>query len=152
MQADKVTEAMRAFRDAVATIDNIRVNLWDEDGLTMTQLRLVCMLYPDERRSVGELADEMRVRPPTITGIADRLIARGLVERIHDSADRRVVRVALTEEGRCILGQLEAVGRPYLADVFARMGEEKVQQLIDVLDEFTMAADAVQRASLADTA
>lgn len=152
MDADRVTDAMRAFRRAVATIDNIRLNLWDEDGLTMTQLRLVCLLYPDQKRSVGDLADEMRVRPPTITGIADRLIKRGLVERIHDSEDRRVVWIALTENGRRAFGRLEAVGRPYLTEVFSRMGETKMQRLIDALDEFTATAEAVQRDSLAETA
>lgn len=152
MEDDRVTEAMRAFRDAVAIVDNIRLGLWDEDGLTMTQLRLVFLLYPDQKRSVGEIAEEMRVRPPTITGIADRLIRRGLLERRHDSEDRRVVWIGLTEKGRRVFGRLEAVGRPYLTEVLSRMGEERVGRFIEALEDFTATAEAVQRESLAETA
>lgn len=152
MDTKKVEDAIRAFRGAVATIDNIRLDLWDEDGLTMTQLRLVSTLYLDGRRSVGELAEMMHVRPPTVSGIIDRLIARGLVERMHDSDDRRVVYIELTEEGRGILGQLEEVGRPYLTEIFARMGEEKVRRFISILDEFTATAETVRRESIAETA
>lgn len=147
-----VTEAMKAYGAALGVADPIRTQFWDDRGLTMTQLRLVCMLYPDQKRSVSDLADEMRVRPPTITGIADRLIKHGFVERTHDENDRRVVRVELTDEGRRVLSDLEAAGRAYLTQVFGRMGQARVKQFIEIMNEFAQIADAVEEQAVATTA
>lgn len=149
MNNNLVTEAMKAYGAALGVADPIRTQFWDDRGLTMTQLRLVCMLYPHQKRPVSDLADEMRVRPPTITGIADRLIKHGFVERLHDEDDRRVVRIELTDEGRRVLANLEAAGRAYLTRVFGRMGEAKVRQFIETMEEFAKAADAVEHESAA---
>ena len=44
-------------------------------------------------RSVGQLAEELEVSPPAATQLVDRLAEHGMVERHHDTADRRVVLV-----------------------------------------------------------
>src|ERR671917_975515 len=44
-------------------------------------------------RSVGQLAEELEVSPPAATQLVDRLEEHGMVERHHDTADRRVVLV-----------------------------------------------------------
>lgn len=48
----------------------------------------------------GRLIEEMMVSSGTMTNRIDRLASKGLVERAADSADRRVVHVRLTAEGR----------------------------------------------------
>ena len=48
----------------------------------------------------GKLAQKLKCEPSNVTGIVDRLEARGLVERRPDPADRRVKLAAATEEGR----------------------------------------------------
>jgi DNA-binding MarR family transcriptional regulator len=55
-----------------------------------------------------ELAERMRCHPSNITGLIDRLEARGLVERCPDPRDRRVKGLALTPLGQRVrirLGQ-----------------------------------------------
>lgn len=47
-----------------------------------------------------EIARRVWLSPATVTTIADGLEAAGLVTRVRDAADRRVVRLHLTEEGR----------------------------------------------------
>ena len=49
--------------------------------------------------SMGELADRLFCDASNVTGIVDRLEARGLVERQPDPDDRRVRRLVLTAEG-----------------------------------------------------
>jgi DNA-binding MarR family transcriptional regulator len=87
------------------------------------------------------------VRPPTVTGLTNRLVRQKLIERLSDPLDRRVVRVDLTDEGRRVLGEIEAASRAYLGEILDRLGEEKVEQLVTILDEFTVAARAVQQES-----
>ncbi|HEX7275788.1 MAG TPA: MarR family transcriptional regulator [Acidimicrobiales bacterium] len=50
--------------------------------------------------SMGELADRLFCDASNVTGIVDRLEARGLVERQPDPDDRRVRRLVLTDAGR----------------------------------------------------
>jgi DNA-binding MarR family transcriptional regulator len=50
--------------------------------------------------TIGALAQERALDAPTATGIVKRLQQNGLVERVHDTSDRRIVKVYLTDEGR----------------------------------------------------
>ena len=59
--------------------------------------------------SQRELAQHMRIEPPTLVRHLDKLADEGLVERRPDPADRRVVRVAVTEKGLARLSQLHDV-------------------------------------------
>ena len=51
-----------------------------------------------------KLAQKLKCEPSNVTGIVDRLEARGLVERRPDPADRRVKVAAATDEGRRVAG------------------------------------------------
>jgi MarR family transcriptional regulator, transcriptional regulator for hemolysin len=59
--------------------------------------------------SQRELAELMRIEPPTLVRHLDKLAEEGLVERQPDLDDRRVVRVAVTSAGRKRLAQLHDV-------------------------------------------
>jgi DNA-binding MarR family transcriptional regulator len=144
-QQDRLTRAAMSYWEAMSVAAPVRFKFWDSRGLTMSQLRLMASLYLNGSRTVGELADELNVRPPTVTGLTDRLIKQQLIERGSDPCDRRVVRVDLTDEGRRVLAEIEVVGRAYMAEVMKRMGEEKVDRFVEVLDEFTETAKTVLR-------
>jgi len=84
---------------------------------------------------VSEIAGCLGVTPSSITQIVTDLEARGLVIRNMDKADRRAVRVSLTEEGERLI---EGFHRPYLPvmDSLAQsLGSEKCRTLIDLLAE-----------------
>jgi len=145
MKQSLLTKAMISYGQALAVADPIRLRFWDERGLTMAQLRLMYTLLIEGEQPVGELAEKMSVRPPTATGLTDRLIRQNLIERLPDPSDRRVVRVALTPEGRRVLGEIETASRAYLDAIFSRMGDERVKELVELLDELTQSAQEVQR-------
>jgi DNA-binding MarR family transcriptional regulator len=67
--------------------------------LSLAQWHLVEALL-DGPQPGARLAEAADVSPPTASRMLDGLVARGHVERIADADDRRVVRVALTAEGR----------------------------------------------------
>ncbi len=148
MDDELLTQAMRAYGRALAVADPIRLRFWDGRGLTMPQLRLMYLLLQQDCRSVGELADEMNVRPATVTGLTDRLVRQRLIKRKDDPDDRRVVRVALTAEGRRVLGEIESASRAYLRAVFERIGDDGVRRLIELFEHFGAAADAAQKAEV----
>lgn len=89
-------------------------------GLTVPQYRMLSALSEGGQRS-ARLAERLAVRKPTVTALADGLIAAGYVTRESERGDRRIVRLALTEAGQAALARADAayVARlqPLLADV-----------------------------------
>jgi DNA-binding MarR family transcriptional regulator len=108
-----------------------RFQRWSEDqaqaaGLTHVQHQLLVAIKGHARETppaVGDLAGYLLLRPHSTVELVDRAEAAGLVERIPDRADGRVVRVRLTEMGDRILQQL------------TRAHLERLHELATVLDD-----------------
>ena len=66
---------------------------------------------PSGRVTVGVLADRMQVRPNSAVGLADRLVRRGLVNRLHSRDDRRERHLELTSRGERMLRQVAGLNR-----------------------------------------
>ncbi len=80
--------------------------------LSPPQIWALRHLEPGAPTAMGELASLLRCDSSNVTGIVDRLEARGLVERRPASHDRRVKHLVLTEDGvdlrtrlRCALAE-----------------------------------------------
>lgn len=103
-------------------------------------------------RAVGELGDPamcvlaeaLELHPSTVTALVDALVERGLLERRADPADRRVVRVALTEEGKRRRAQVRAAMRARTLDLLSDMPDEDLQHIHDAL---ALLRDAMLRRS-----
>ncbi|MET9508879.1 MarR family transcriptional regulator [Streptomyces flavidovirens] len=76
-------------------------------SLTGAQARVLGLLSI-EAMPMRRIARKLKCEPSNVTGIVDRLEARGLVERQPDPADRRVKLAAVTEDGRRTAARLRA--------------------------------------------
>ena len=65
-------------------------------------LRLLQILEPGPGTPMSAVAERLGCDASNVTGIVDRLEARGVLERRDDPRDRRVKRIALTEEGAVV--------------------------------------------------
>jgi DNA-binding MarR family transcriptional regulator len=70
-----------------------------EQDLSLTQLRVLGILR-DREPTMAELATYLGLERSTVSGLIDRAVQRGLVQKATDSADGRSVRVSLTAEAR----------------------------------------------------
>jgi len=138
---DTFSDAHRAYFGLITVMDPLRFMFWDSRDVTMTQLRVMFLIRERCQPSTGELAEEMHIRPATLTGLADRLESKGLIRRWPDSDDRRVVRVGLTDAGSAVLDEASATGRAFLDAAFQRMGPEAVEEFIRAANAFTAAAE-----------
>lgn len=81
-------------------------------GLTPAQHQLLLAVrgHQDSRGpTIGDVASYLFLRHHSAVGLVDRAEAAGLVERLEDLDDRRVVRLRLTEKGAGTLVQLSQV-------------------------------------------
>ena len=68
-------------------------------GLFPGQEQVLVILLQEKSQTVGDLADSLKVRPPTVSKTLLRLAAQKLVERRDDADDARKSQVVLTAEG-----------------------------------------------------
>lgn len=81
-------------------------------GLTPAQHQLLLAIrgHADRRGpTVGEIADYLLLRHHSVVGLIDRADAAGLVGRVRDAEDHRVVRLQLTADGERRLEALSAL-------------------------------------------
>jgi DNA-binding MarR family transcriptional regulator len=117
-QARKVT-MNRLNQDDFSRLLEFRVALrrfqrWSEDqaqaaGLTHVQYQLLVAIkghHGSAPPTIGEIADYLLLRPHSTVELVDRAEAAGLVERIPDESDGRVVRVRMTGTGDRIVQEL----------------------------------------------
>jgi len=75
--------------------------------LTLSQYRVLGILG-DGREAASALAEKLAVSRPSVTGVVDGLVARGLVRRDQGDCDRRRIDVDLTAAGRELLARADA--------------------------------------------
>ncbi|MEI2385371.1 MarR family transcriptional regulator [Breoghania sp. JC706] len=83
--------------------------LLDRLGLTYPQFLVMVALWETDGRTVGALGQALGLESSTLTPLVKRLEQAGLLERRRDTADERVVRVSLTEKGRNLRGEADAI-------------------------------------------
>lgn len=65
--------------------------------------------------TLGDLAARERIQPPTVTRVVARLYEEGLVERIPDPSDRRIIRVQLSAHGKSLIHRIRTRKNEFLA-------------------------------------
>ena len=91
--------------------------------LTLPQYRVLGLLAEGSSAASG-LADRLAVRRPSITALIDGLVARGLVDRRQEDADRRRVELRLTAEGTSTLARADAAVDEYLMAIAGHLPDK----------------------------
>ena len=100
--------------------------------LSPMAMRVLYELEPGQERPMRDLAQNVGCDASNVTGIADRMEARGLIERRHAPGDRRVTLIALTAEGAELrLQVLERLFEP--PEAIQRLPEADLRTLRDIV-------------------
>jgi DNA-binding MarR family transcriptional regulator len=103
---------------------------WPGGPLSLVHLHVLTVLDTDGPIPMRVLAESLDVSQASATGIVDRMEQRGLVTRQRDDDDRRVVRVALTDEGRNMVNGMAADRREKLSMVLDDLTDEELAGLL----------------------
>ncbi|MGZ4902820.1 MAG: MarR family winged helix-turn-helix transcriptional regulator [Halobacteriota archaeon] len=104
--------------------------------LTVPQFRVLAFVNRNEGPSLWEVAHHMGLTPSTTSRLVDGLIARGLMARIDNPADRRRLQLTVTDRGATILKASSQGTVEYLADMLSRVdadNREIVDKAMEVL-------------------
>lgn len=113
--------------------------LMEPIGVTPAQARLLrALAHCTEPPRMADLAQRLEVVPRAVTTLVDALEARGLVRRVPDPDNRRVIRIELQEEGSRVLRELRRARRTAAAELLAPLDDGQraaLTALLAVLDE-----------------
>ncbi|HML50459.1 MAG TPA: MarR family transcriptional regulator [Propionicimonas sp.] len=95
--------------------------------LTMQQFRVLGFIVKDPGMTGHELGVSLGVSAPTASGLVDRLVEKGLLERADDATDRRIRRLHITEEGMALTRQLDSLLQRAMIEVIKNTTVEDLE-------------------------
>ncbi|PRZ12505.1 DNA-binding MarR family transcriptional regulator [Laceyella sediminis] len=128
----------RLFRAIMLAMEQMKPGLkksLEEEGVTSTQFYILLYLLKNGGSKVSDLAKWMEVKPSAVTTIIDRLVHHGFVSREHDEADRRIVRIRLTEGGKERLEGIKSKRLNILKEQLTHLSEAEIRMLTDLCEK-----------------
>ncbi|MBX7223880.1 MAG: MarR family transcriptional regulator [Blastocatellia bacterium] len=115
--------------------------------ITVPQLRLLALLKREPQLGLTEVATMLGITQATASATADRLVQRGLVRRETDSAERRRIKLSLTETGQTELGQMLSIAQEVAQIALTALSPE---QLADIIQSLGLLREAFSQARLVE--
>lgn len=154
----KSTPAARDYEDEVLTslkriiraVDLYSRHLLSRHGLSSPQLMCLRQLAREGPMLSGHLAAEVNMSPATLSGILDRLEARGLIRRVRQQDDKRRVSVELSTEGRRLLSRAPSPLQDGFLHEFRSLSRAQQAEIARVLNKLVrmMAVEGIDAATL----
>ncbi|MGO4704632.1 MarR family winged helix-turn-helix transcriptional regulator [Microvirga sp. 2MCAF38] len=116
---------VRLHRRALNTV-SIRLR---EIGLSIPQFDLLSTLTEQEGLSQQDLAERLYVTKGNVSGLLDRMVEAGLVERRSIPGDRRSNALFLTTKGRQLAERGIAAQHAYVAETLGTLGDRDLVEL-----------------------
>jgi len=134
----------RQFLDALFRIKRADISMPLSSGINISELVALSHIFgkhifercgtSNDHVNISDLHHSLHVSRPAVSQMLGSLEKRGLICREIDSADRRKITVALTEDGKEILHKAEGAHQQAFEDVIHQFGEENLRELIRLLN------------------
>jgi DNA-binding MarR family transcriptional regulator len=131
-----IAEIMDGIR---AVVRALRVNtraIEKQMGISLAQLWVLQILEQGPAESLNELAIATATHQSSVSVVVRRLVERELVTRTTVSADKRRVRIELTEAGRGLLGKAPPTVQVALVAALRRMAPERRKELSKLMSDW----------------
>jgi DNA-binding MarR family transcriptional regulator len=100
-------------------------------------LQFIAMKFVSEggQASMKDLARFLSITPASATSLANGLVRMGVLERIADASDRRVILLRPTAHGRKALSRTDNQARKELKRIFLQLSDNDRKSLIIILEK-----------------
>ena len=119
----EITESVAALSSRHRCAAARRVH---HSGISLGHLQVLWILQEHSPLPVSRLADWLGIGAPNATGLLDRMEQRGLVERVRDEDDRRVVLVRPSDAGRAAVAEHDGWPAELLTRLLAPLTVEQL--------------------------
>src|ERR1700751_336331 len=125
----------------------VRSRLRERFDVTLPRFDLMAQLdRVPEGMTLSDVSKRMMVSNGNVTGLVERLVGAGHLDRRTSETDRRVQVIRLTKAGRAEFRRMAAEHEAWIADIFGALSEKDVRELMRLLAKTKGSAQkAVQR-------
>src|SRR4051794_30449375 len=106
-----------------------------EAGGSASTWQVLVLVRSEQWGTQAQMAEAMGITGATLTHHLNALEAQGLVRRWREDGNRRVQRVALTDEGAALFDRLRDVAERHDERLRAALSDEETAQLAELLDK-----------------
>jgi DNA-binding MarR family transcriptional regulator len=115
--------------------------VWLELNVTIAQLKSLIFISSEGTTNFKTLATVMKVTPPDVTRIINRLVEQGLVSRQENPENRRIQILKVTDKGEILLKGLRERGPKQLSDILRLLSREDLSALQQGFSALVQAAE-----------
>lgn len=108
-----------------------------EHGMTLARARVFHKLSRRDGINQRELADELELETPTLVRILDAMEAQNFIERRPVPSDRRAKQIFMTESGKVVAAEVEALASGVRADILQGIPDEDVGMALKTIRAMT---------------
>ncbi|HUX52447.1 MAG TPA: MarR family transcriptional regulator [Spirochaetia bacterium] len=108
--------------------------VFEAEGVSFTESVVLWKMKRLKVCHATKLADDIGIPPSTLTGVLDRLVAKGCLNRVPDPNDRRAVLLEADEHLFELLARVKKEGEVFLAGMFKSVPDDQMRQLIESLE------------------
>jgi DNA-binding MarR family transcriptional regulator len=138
---DELRLWLRLFTCKEVIESEVRRRLRDNFTVTLPRFDLMAQLdrFP-KGMTLGELSQRMMVSNGNVTGLVERLVEQGLIDRRPSPKDRRAQIVSLTAEGRRLFRSMARANGDWIGEMFADLSGNDIQALLRLLAKAKISA------------
>jgi DNA-binding MarR family transcriptional regulator len=112
----------------------VRSRLRERIDVTLPRFDLMAQLDKNPGgMTLGELSSRMMVSNGNVTGLVERLLALGLLDRRPSPSDRRAQLVSLSSDGRRAFRSMARTHENWIAEIFAELGPGEIDDMMRLL-------------------
>ena len=104
-------------------------------GLGSTMYSMLRHLYEDGPMPMAEVAGLLMVTPGWITGLVDSMEEKGLVERIRNKEDRRIIDIRITESGSALYKKASEIHMEFIKDCLQQLDDSEALTLLENMEK-----------------
>lgn len=101
--------------------------------ITLPQFLILEFLNRQGDSKMTTLAHFMDVTTAAMTGIVERLVKNGYALRVHDSQDRRIIKVRLTAKGNALVKKINRQRRQMVIKIFGKISQAEREDYLKIL-------------------
>jgi DNA-binding MarR family transcriptional regulator len=124
-----VNEIIAVLGEAFSEIKCIGSERMMRSGLSMSHWHLLVLLARHGEMSMSRIAELHAISLSNATGLVDRLVERGLVDRSRFDDDRRVVVVRVSDAGRDTIAQADLLRDELISRVVSHLDSAQLERL-----------------------
>ena len=126
-----VDDLERLLRTVSSIIKRRGRDILADFDITPPQFNALLILRNEGKLTIGELGEKMYLACSTATDLIDRMERNGLVERMRDSNDRRVIRLQVKDKGTEMHEAVMTARKRYLSSVLEKISVEETKIMIE---------------------